>query len=135
MVDYKRLFLRHMDEIGIKYQDRDEFCVKVVYSGDNLNTIPIYFFFDKDGENMVALKCWDILNFNGKEANGVLACNELNAKYRWIKFFIDKDNDTVADCDAYLDDVSCGEECVRLLRRMVNIVDDAYPELAKARWS
>ena len=35
MANYKRLFMREMDMKGIRYEDRDEFLVKVTYSGDN----------------------------------------------------------------------------------------------------
>lgn len=48
MANYKNLFMRHMDRNDIKYTDVKENVVKVSYTGDNLQTIPIYVFFDKD---------------------------------------------------------------------------------------
>jgi hypothetical protein len=135
MANYKALFLRHLDREGIKYQDRDEFCVKVTYAGDNLKSIPVFVFFDEDGDPLVQFKCWDIANFKNKETAGYRACNEVNSKYRWVKFNIDNDADVVASIDAYIDEDSCGRECLSLVRRVVNITDDAYPIFARAIWS
>jgi hypothetical protein len=135
MANYKELFKRYMDIEGIKYEDRDEFLVKVTYSGDNLKSIPVYVFFDKDGDPLVQFKCWDIANFKEKEAKGILACNEINKQYRWVKFYLDDDADIVASIDAYIDASTCGEECLSLVRRVVNITDAAYPTFAKAVWA
>lgn len=135
MANYKRLFMQHMDREGIKYTDQDDFVVKVVYTGDNLKSIPVFVFFDKDGDPLVQLKCWEIANFKNKEAKAMIACNQVNKEWRWIKFYIDDDADIVAGCDAYIDEATCGSECLSLVRRMVNIVDDAYPTFGKALWS
>lgn len=134
MANYKRMFIRHMEMQGVKYVDRDEFVVKVTYSGDNLKSIPVYVFFDKDGDPIISLKCWDISNFKGKEARGINACNNLNNQYRWVKFRLDDDADIVASIDAYIDDYTGGETCLKLVKRMVNIVDEGYPTFARAMW-
>ena len=135
MANFKQLFMRYMDAEGIKYVDRDEYVVKVTYSGDNLKSIPVFVFFDEDGDPIVQFKCWDIANFKDKESKGILACNEMNAHYRWVKFYLDKDADIVASIDAYIDDLTCGEECMKLVRRVVNITDEAYPTFARAMWT
>ena len=135
MANYKQLFMRYMDAEGIKYVDRDEFVVKVTYTGDNMKSIPVFVFFDEDGDPIVQMKCWDIANFKGKEAKAVLACNEMNKNWRWIKFHLDDDADIVASIDAYIEPTTCGEECMRLVRRVVNITDEAYPTFARALWA
>ena len=134
MANYKRLFLRQMDSKGIKYEDKDDFIVKVTFSGDNLKSIPVYVFFDKDGDPMVQFKCWNIANFKGKEDKGIVACNKLNAEYRWVKYYLDSDADVVASLDGYIDEMTCGDECIKLVSRVVNITDDAYPTFARAMW-
>ena len=135
MANYKQLFMRYMDQEGIKYTDTDDFVVKVVYTGDNLKSIPVFVFFDKDGDPLVQLKCWEIANFKNKEAKAMIACNQMNKEWRWIKFYLDDDADIIAGCDAYIDEATCGSECLSLVRRMVNIVDDAYPTFGRALWS
>jgi len=133
VANYKNLFMRHMDRNNIKYTDVRENVVWVVYTGDNLRTIPVFVFFDAEGDPLVSFKCWEIANFkNEKMAAGIIACNELNNKYRWVKFYLDDDSDVVAQIDAYVDDETCGGECLSLVRRMVNIVDGGYPTLMQA---
>lgn len=131
MTDYKQLFLDYMDANGVKYTDVREDVVKVVYTGDNLKSIPVYVFFDKDGDPLVCFKCWDIARLNdSKKAYGIIKCNTLNKKYRWVKFYLDDDNDIVAQIDAYVDEKTCGSEYLALVRRMVGIVDEGYALLA-----
>lgn len=133
---YKQAFMSYMDQEGIKYQDKGEFVVSVTYTGDNLKSIPIMVFFDKDGEGLVQLVCWEICNFSEeKQAAGLLCCNQLNSKFRWVKFYVDNDRDTRAELDAIIDPETVGRECLALVRRMVRIVDDAYPTLMAARFA
>ena len=68
-------------------------------------------------------------------AKGLITCNELNAKYRWVKFYLDKDKDVCVSLDAYIDEHTVGEECLNLVRRMINISDEAYPLFMKALWA
>jgi hypothetical protein len=132
---YKRAFIDYMDDNNIKYSDIDDFCVSVTYSGDNMKSIKVYVFFDKDGDDMVQLCCMEIAGFKGNEAEGIIVCNNTNAKYRWVKFYIDDDGDLMCEIDAYLDEHSSGSECMRLVRRVVSIVDEVYPTFMRALWS
>ncbi len=135
MGKFKDLYLAYMDANGIKYTDRNENTVRVSYTGDNLKTIPVIVIFDDDGDGIVALRCWEIADVPAEKFSDILAiCNELNNKFRWVKFSIDKDNDIVASLDAYIDETTCGEECASLVRRMIGIVDEAYPDIMKGLW-
>ncbi len=135
MANFKQLFMNYMTVNGIKYTDKGENVVLVSYGAKNIKSVPVYVFFSKDGEGIAQFKCWEIANFKDKEAKALIACNELNSTYRWVKFYMDKDSDIVVDCDAYLDEDTCGEECVNLIRRLVSIVDEGYPVIGKALWS
>ena len=135
-MDYKSQFIRTLQREGLKYTDLDEFRVKLRYTADNTNNIEIMVIFDKDGEGLVALRCWSFGKCpNGKRAALLEACNKLNTEWRWVKFYIDDDEDVSAALDAVVDIDTVGDECVQLVRRMVNIYDDAYPVLMKASWS
>ena len=76
---------------------------------------------------------------NNKE-KGIEICNSLNCEYRWLRFYVDDDCDVVVSIDAvlgedsYLDD-ACGEMCMFYLKRVISILDEAYPQIAKARWA
>ncbi len=133
---YKNLYMQYMDIEGIKYTNQDGERVRVSYSGDNKDSIPVYVIFDKDGEGLVTMYCWSIAKFpEEKKPLAYKICNDLNDQYRWVKFYLDKDSEIAAQLDAYIYPDSCGEECANLVRRIVNIVDDTYPTFMKALWS
>ncbi|MCQ2437636.1 MAG: YbjN domain-containing protein [Clostridia bacterium] len=133
---YKKAYMAYMDRVGIKYTDSGEDRVRVVYNAENLKSITVNVLFDKDGEDMVAFRAWGIVKVpENKYGAAVLACNKLNTQYRWVKFVVDKDNDLNCEMDAYVDIESVGSECKRCVSRIVNISDEAYPEIMKAIWA
>lgn len=136
MANYKKLFIDYLESKGIKYTDRDEHLVTVSYSGDNIQSIKFYVAFDKDGDGMVQIYGWDIGSFDGdKTAKGIEVCNEMNKKYRWVKFYLDADNDVCVSTDSYICEANAGSVCLNLVRRMINIVDEAYPSFMRALWA
>lgn len=134
MANYKRTFVDYCDKEGIRYTDLDDHSMKIVYTGDNLNSIPIFVSFDKEGGPTVSFRCWNIANFSKSPANGILVCNDMNAKWKWVKFYIDDDRDVIAEVDVRLNDYTCAALCHATLRSIVNIVDEAYPEFMKSLW-
>ena len=135
MSSYKESFLQYLDYHDINYEDRGEDEVLFRYAGDNFQRLKILVSFDPYGEGMVQLSTWDIVHFpEDKFDKGLIVCNELNAQYRWVKFYIDSDNDVLASIDAYIDQETVGEECYNLIGKIVKIIDIAYPELMKALW-
>lgn len=135
MVEYAKLFADYMDDQGVKYTVTKDNVIKVVYGGENKEDLIVFVIFDEDGDNYVQFKCWDIEKFKGKRDSALTVCNSLNAEYRWVKFYIDDDDDIIASIDAVIDYTSCGKECLNLVHRVVSIVDEAYPQIAKARWA
>lgn len=133
-IDYKKLYMKHMDSVGIKYTDVDDFVVRVSYYCDNMDSIDVYVLFNDEGKNLVKLVSWTILTATTDDAlaGGILACNEMNNTYRWTKFYIDSDNDLDAQIDCIVDEYTVGEELVDLVERIVSIADDAYPTFAAA---
>ena len=135
-MSYKSEFMAAMDAKGIKYTDVDANRVTVAYAGDNAKSIKITVIFDKDGEGLVALRCWSFGNVPESKRIDVLeACNKLNCDYRWVSFYIDEDSDVTVSLDAVVDMDTVGAECIQLVKRMVNIYDEAYPDLMKACWA
>ena len=135
MANYKQLFVDYMNSHNIIYTEVNDHVVRVSYTGDNMKSIPVFVFFDENGDNIVQLFCMEIANFKDNMAAGLVACNELNTKYRWVKFYLGSDNEIICTIDAYLDQYSCGEECRNLVGRVVSIVDEAYPTFMRALWS
>ena len=135
MTNYKEACMAYLDAQGIKYQDRNDHVISVGYSCENIHSLDVYLFFDKDGDGLVQLSTWGFAKFSEKNyAKGLISCNEMNSQYRWVKFYLDSDRDVFATIDARIDMQTVGEECYELIRRMVNIVDNAYPVFMKAVW-
>lgn len=64
------------------------------------------------------------------------AINSLNKHFRFAKFVLDTDDNTIqAEWDAAFRSRDVGEICYELLIRMVDICDTAYPDLMKALWA
>ncbi|MBQ7835949.1 MAG: YbjN domain-containing protein [Clostridia bacterium] len=135
MTNYKEITMRYLDSEGIKYTDTGDFRLKIVYTGDNLKTIPVHVSFDKDGDPIVGLSCWEIANFKNKEEAGIKACNQMNCDYRWVKFYLDNDADILCSTDCYIDSANVGPMVLFRVRRIVNICDQAYPTFMRALWA
>ena len=133
---YKEVYLREMQRRGIKYIDVNDTHVKVRYNGDNTNEIEVNVIFNDDDTGFVALRCWSFGKIpENKRSLIINKCNELNAKYRWEKFYVDNDSDLAVGMDAITDINTVGNFCIQLVSRMVNIYDEAFPELMRVLWS
>lgn len=123
---------------GLKFEfDGDEQeVIRISFNADNLESIRISLFFDKEDKN-VAVRCFNLAKVEEARKSKVYeACSKLNDDYRWAKFCIDEQDNTVtAAVDAVIRMDVAGEICHELVMRMVNIVDEAYPVLMKAMWA
>ena len=135
MAQLKELVKEYFDQKGLKYREHEKGFLTVDFSVDNIKDLTIIVDFDDD--NMKAeLVSFSIGEFDQEKfAQGLIVCNACNAKFRWTKFYIDDDNHICVRADAILDEATCGEECMEVLLRMVNIIDEAYPDFMKARWA
>ena len=132
---YKDKFIKYMKSEGVKYTDVKSNVVRVAYNGENMNTIAVHVIFDKDDDPVAQLYCLQIANFKNNYAAGVVACNAMNAKYRWVKFYLDDDYDLMCSIDTCFDYDTCGPTCMYLVKKVVNLVDESYPVFMKALWS
>lgn len=127
------------DEKGIKYtyfepDEKSGEVLKVTFGADNKESISILFFFDADGDS-VNVKSFSIAKVaEGKLMEMYTLINELNYEYRWIKFYLDKDNEVAASGDAIINEETAGDECMEIVLRYVNIIDEVYPRLMKVIW-
>ena len=135
--NYCNAVMAYLDQKGVKYTNPKDDVIKIVYNCDNISSVPVNLFFDNDGDPYVSLRCWEITSVKdvSKRVTAILACNNIHTQWRWVKFYLDDDNDIVAQLDAHLSLTNAGEECHTLVLRMVNIIDDVYPNLMKAIWA
>lgn len=128
----RQAFERHMDSEGIKYTvlDEDDSIVYLAFGGSRYETF-VLVDFDED------MPCTSA-HFNspgfakilpGKNAEVLVKLNQINKRFRWVKFWADDDGTLTADCDAVLDIDSVGKECLEVSIRLSNIIENALDEL------
>lgn len=128
----------YFDSHGLHYEilgDNGE-ALRAGFKMDNrAEGLKVLMIFDNDTKGCKVC-AYDIVKFSdAKKEVMYRVCNSLNAKYRWIKFFVDESDNTItAQDDAVIELDSCGEEVLQCCLQLVNIVDDAYPEIMKAIW-
>ena len=67
-----------------------------------------------------------------KIADMLVVCNELNSTYKWVKFYLDNDNDLVLQDDAILSPDNAADEVFELMLRMFDIGKDVKNQVMKA---
>ena len=125
------LFVQNLKEKNLNFEcgtDKDgdsvvEFpyqgkVAKLFFCGDEGQYLSIYVVFESVPEDKVA----DV----------IFVCNELNARYKWVTFYVDKDNDVVFHDDAILSPESAAEEAFELMVRILKIGEDVKPMIMKA---
>ena len=136
MPDYAAEYIRHLERNNDKHEVVRPGVILHRYRGDNCDSIRIFVIFDKDGDNIVAFDGYGLGHVDGnKLAAALVLCNEMNNTWRWVKFYIDRDGDIRVQDDAVIDLSSVGDECDELVSRMVDIIDKAYPDFMRLKWS
>ncbi|WP_300135196.1 YbjN domain-containing protein [uncultured Oscillibacter sp.] len=130
-----KFFTDYMEKKNVRYTILRDDLVQVSFKGKNMPQIEVRFCFGDDGRD-VSAHVFSIAKVpDEKVGNACFACSNLNDKWRWVKFYLDSDNEVTAGLDAVIDPYTTGEECFELLIRMCDIVDEAYPDIMKMLWS
>ena len=119
------------------YEDMN--AISVYYTGNNCNELLMYivFYEDENGEVETKFFSASLGNFDEDSfMNGLKICNELNLKYKWANFVISEDYCMICNYDAkYSSELkSDAAECIQMALDILAIIDDAYPEVMRARW-
>lgn len=93
-------------------------ATKMFFTGSEGSYLSMYLVFERVPEEKVA----DV----------IFTCNEFNSRYKWVTFYVDKDNDVVLHDDAILSPATAADEAFELLLRMIKIGDDIKPLLMRA---
>ncbi len=134
MLDYAQRFVDLLDEKELKYfaktdEDGDAIVdfpydgkmTKCIFSGDKGEYLSLYMVYESVPED--------------KYAEMLIICNTLNAKYKWIKLYIDNDSDLMVQDDAILSDDNTADEAFELLLRFLDIVKECKPTIMKALYA
>lgn len=124
-----------LDTKEVTYREVNERTLLLTFSGFSFNSLDVGLIFEED-DRSVSLRCPRVSTFEpSKKQKLYEVCSVLNAKFKWIKFYLDEENNVIeAAIDAMIQLDSCGEECFELIGRTVSIVNEAYPEIMKAIW-
>lgn len=131
---------RTFDREGIKYStgtlDSGSSYVSASFTGDNVKSVDVVFL-SSDNDNDVSVRAYSVVKFSeSKSAAMILLANQLNNKYRFVKFTVDTDDrdmNVEYDFPEKTDDV--GRTAVELFWRFAKIIDAAYPQMMKILWS
>ena len=130
----------HFDAEGIRYdyyeptESRNE-AIRVGFNAKNKDSISVILFIDEDGGS-INVKSFTVAKVPENKLMDMYVClNDLNNQYRWVKFYIDSDNEVTVSGDAIIDAESAGKECLEIVIRYVDIIDDVYPNIMKVLWA
>lgn len=124
-------FIKYLDSKNYHYSSREDKdgdvivdfpydgkVVKLVFAGDNGEYASLYMQYEKVPED--------------KRMKLIEVCNDLNCRFKWVTFFVDKDQDLMLQVDAKLYVETAADEAIELMVRMIKIGDDAKNEIMKA---
>ena len=125
-----QLFMEDLEAKELNYSFReagDDVIVNFPYDGKFTNFV----FSGNDGCYVSMYTVFESVPAD-KVPDMLVVCNSLNAKYKWLKFYIDKDSDLMIEDDAILTPEDSAAECFELLARRINILKDVKPIIMKA---
>ena len=126
----------YLDSKGFRYQAQDDKeVIRTGLSGlKNKGSVDILLIFQG---NSVSIRSFRLFSVPEEKKDKIYeVCSDMNRKFRWVKFYVDDEDNTVTVADdAILLPESAGAEVFELMMRMAGIIDQAYPELMKALWA
>ena len=126
------------DKKGIKYRlvDKDEISyVEAGIRGENFSSVDVCFF-SRDNDNDVSVRVMQICKVQKDKLGKMLvAINQCNNKFRYVKFVMDNDYDINLEYDMPLKNTDVGEIAMEMLVRIMKIMEEAYPILMKAMYA
>ena len=128
-------FERFMDANGIKYTvlDESDNVLALIFGGDTADTHVLVDFDEAGGQaDGVNFKSEAFAKCNGSISSMYQKLNELNRRYRWVKFWVNDDGSIWAMSDAVVFPGSVGEECSQIAFRMSSIIESAIKDLGSS---
>ena len=128
----RNIWCRHMDAKGVKYSvlDEDDNIVLLSFGGKKFDTIVLADF----DENVPC----ESVHFNSQHFAKcyksnlpavIIKLNELNRRFRWVKFWVDEEGHLTADGDCMVYPASVAECVTHCCFRFSNILEDALEAL------
>ncbi|MBQ3264732.1 MAG: YbjN domain-containing protein [Ruminococcus sp.] len=128
------LFVEDLKKKGLAYD---------VHEGDDGDTVVIFpyngkqtlfIFSGNEGKSVSMYTVYEKVP-DSKLTDMYVLCNSLNAKLKWLKFFVDDSNNLVVQDDAILTPETAAEECFELLIVRLKILDEVKGSIMRTIWS
>lgn len=88
-----------------------------------------------DDENDFTLRIQPLVRVPEDKAEAVLrVVNDINARFRFVKFYLDKSHDVCMQWDSPVSGQNAGEMCFEITARAMSIINTVYPEIMKVIW-
>lgn len=124
------------NNIHCQVAERGQYSVvQAGFNGKNIRGMTVHFISVNDA-NDVAVRILGIATVHEERRAAVMEMlNDLNIKYRFVKFVLAKDGGLSMECDVPVKVPNVGEVCMELLLRVIQIADEVYPEIMRAVWA
>lgn len=139
MLDTAKTFIQELERINWKYRPPQELengkvAVSCGINGKSSH-YDMHFFFDEDNHS-VCIRVFELTRVPvDKKFQVMELINQLNAGYRWVKFFTNNEDNVNVQVDAVVNAENSGKITVELMARTFKIIDEIYPRFMKAIWS
>jgi len=137
-MDAIREITRKFDEMELHYrvtQGKNSDVIRLSTGTDSGAKID-FTIFPSGEKSDVSMRVYGVVKVpENKSENLMRVCNELNKKYRYVKFFVDSDRDVNVAYDITRNNGELGETVLEIMARFHNIINEAYPVLMRAIWA
>ena len=135
------LIAETFEERGVKFDVVNHDGSEELRAGFSVDCGPfvVMRFISRDNDNDVAARIFGLISKTSKEkrARVMEACNVLNHKIRYMKFYLDTDGDINVEYDfpMHSPDNGIGEMAFEIFARMMHILNSEYSIFMKALYS
>lgn len=134
-----KLIAEALDKADLKYRtdENEKMSLVRVSMNNKTSSEEIYYFVSENDNNDVVIRSNPIVSVPPEKMDDMLdIINDCNTRFRYARFFIDKDGDVTIQVDVPTEstDADVGPVAVELLVRLTKIYDDVYPQLMKCVW-
>ncbi len=139
----KREFCAYLDQKGTYYHDvdTDPTMIRMNYGGGDFvfSSLTAWVDFDPPSNgkgDTVHVVVPSVARFPGSaRERGLELCNKISQDKRWIRCYIDNDDDLMVDADMYVTGGEFAEDVRALVAMMMSVIDDIYESAQKAQWN
>lgn len=138
MVESIQQIARKLDEMELKYtlEKRGEHEILKVGMATKAAVAPMFTFLPGGEETDLHIAVIPLTRcLPQKRIELLRVLNDLNCRYRYAKFSMDKDNDVIVRYDVARKNGTAGQTAVEIMLRMRNIIEECYPEIMRTIWA